>query len=196
MQLWMRGNTYGYSRNSKLQHTATRCNTMQDTATHCYTLQYTSTHCNELHTLQHTATNCNTLQHTGTHCNTLQLTSTHCNTLQHTATHCDTLQHTATHCNTLQRFHQSQWRVHASPHILWAGEGYLPAQNNILQQSTGWWRPIGCLKLQVIFGICVGCHVSSTQHCLYYRRLFYICGMVEDKWKPTKFVDCFNPVFK
>jgi len=68
---------------------------------------------------------CNTLQHT--HCNTL------CNTLQHT--HCKvspkSATHCATHCNTLCN------RV-------WS-------KLDRSKLSTGWRRPIGCLKLQIIF---------------------------------------------
>jgi len=36
---------YLYGKLSKLQHTATHCNTLQHTATHCNTLQHTATHC-------------------------------------------------------------------------------------------------------------------------------------------------------
>ena len=39
--------------NTRLQCTATHCNTLQRTATHCNALQRTATHCNAL---QHTAT--------------------------------------------------------------------------------------------------------------------------------------------
>ena len=52
--------------------------------TPCYNdtkLQHTATHCN---TLQNTATQCNTLQHTAQHCNTLQNTATHCTILNAT----------------------------------------------------------------------------------------------------------------
>jgi len=108
---------------SRLQHTATRCNTLQRIAKHCNTLRHTATHCI---TLQHNwdsmrwskrplLTCQSRSQHTATHCNTLQHTATHCNTLQHIwfdatarrlharANHnCKTLPHTATHCNTLQ----------------------------------------------------------------------------------------------
>ena len=84
---------------SRLQHTATHCNTLEHPATPCNTLQHTATHCN---TLQHPATPCNTLQHPATHCNALQRPATPCNTLQHTATPCNTLHHPAPPCNTLQ----------------------------------------------------------------------------------------------
>jgi len=52
-------------------------------------------------------------------------TATYSNTLQHAATHCNLLQHTTTHCSIL---------------LLCST---LPGR--------GWRRPIGCLKLQVIF---------------------------------------------
>ena len=42
---------------SKINHTATHCNTLEDTARHYNTLQHTSRHCK---TLQHTATQFNT----------------------------------------------------------------------------------------------------------------------------------------
>jgi len=57
--------------------------------------------------------------------NALQGTATHWNTLKHTAPHCNSLQHSETHENT--------------PKKIAANHG------------TEWQRPIGCLKLQVIF---------------------------------------------
>ena len=56
-----------------------------------------------------------------------ECTATHCNTLKHTATHRSTLQHTATLCNTCDV------RMH------------------VYDTRSQWRRPIGCLKLQVIF---------------------------------------------
>jgi len=111
----------------------TCCNTLtklQHTATHCNTLQHTATHCN---TLQHTATHRNTLQHTATHCNTLQHTATHCNTLQHIAIWCNTPQHTATHCNTLQPAKVSRFRhlLLTTHHVL---EALLYSEENNLSE--------------------------------------------------------------
>jgi len=90
-------------------------NTLQQTTTtHCSKLQHTATHCNTHVPLQwsqkqapHTATNYNTLQQTAANYSTLQHTATLTyhysgprstrHTLQQTATtHCSKLQHTAT----------------------------------------------------------------------------------------------------
>jgi len=92
-----------------------------------------------------TATHCNALQHTATHCNTLRHNATHYSTMQHTATQCSTLQHTATHCNTLQHTETTHplallTVLMSLTLVIWFGTF-----------STGWRRPIGCLKLQVIF---------------------------------------------
>jgi len=72
---------------SKLQHSATHCNTLQHTATHCNT---TATKANFYVKYYASKSLGNTIK-----------AATHRSTPQHTATHRNTLQHTATHCNTL-----------------------------------------------------------------------------------------------
>ena len=83
--------------------------------------------------LQHKATRCTILHHTAAYCITLQRSATQCSTLQHTATHRSVLvmQYPAA---TLTRSQHSTGRT-----------------TTILALDTGWRRPIGCLKLQVIF---------------------------------------------
>jgi len=97
----------GFCVRTKLQHSATHCNTMQrQTVRQCNALEHIATA-----TL---ATHCSTLQYIAAACKTPQYgwaarvhrrngsSETRCKSLQHTATHCNTLRHTATHCNTLQ----------------------------------------------------------------------------------------------
>ena len=96
----------------------------------------------QIHTLQHTVTRCSTVYSVWLHrvyrflhtC-TLQHAATHCNALYSVCQHrvyrysyFNTLLHTATHCNARQ-------------HIVFS----------LFTRGTGWRRPIGCLKLQVIF---------------------------------------------
>jgi len=133
-------------------------------------------HCN---TLQHTATYCSTLQHTAIylqppyiwkmtrqknrHRETHRNIPKHCNTLQHTAAHCSTLQYT---CNPhiFGKWHGKETAAekHIKRHPICAGELSLAAKSSqqlalevsyivLATRSTGWRRPIGCLKLQVIF---------------------------------------------
>ena len=52
---------------TRLQHTATRCNTLQHCLLYMGDMKHTATHCS---TLQHTATHCNTPQHASTCGNT------------------------------------------------------------------------------------------------------------------------------
>ena len=112
----------------------------------------TATHCNAL---QRTATHCNALQRTATHCNTLQRTATHCNTLQRTATHCNALQRTTTYFNTLQHTpigggsHQD--RNQADKWVNMPQSQRLGCTNSVANTRIEWRRPIGCIKLQVIF---------------------------------------------
>jgi len=145
---------------SRLQRTATHCNTLQHIATHCNTLQRTATHGNTPSCLQRTATHCNALQHTATHCNALQHTivpSTHCNALQHTATHCNTLQHIATHCNILQHIATHHRAFNTLQHISSHERDFADNQKRrtegdknttifgCQQSRTGWQRLAGCL---------------------------------------------------
>jgi len=131
------------------------------------------------------------------HYNTLHCTAPHCNTLQHTAIHCNipweiprwlssicskyfgttlapscTLQHTATrykhtaiyrstphgtapHCNKLQ---------HTAPQ-LW--------EFCVEKTATGWRRPVGCPKLQVIFRKSATYYRALLQKMTYKDKAFY-----------------------
>jgi len=75
-----------------------------------------------------------------------KLTATHCNTLQHSATYCSTLQHTATHGNTLQ---------HTATQLTLSQKLAVQSNDTLskvdLSWSTGWWRCLGNLKMQVSF---------------------------------------------
>ena len=152
------------------------CSVLQCVAACCSVLQCVAVCCSELlimltlimicNVLQHTATHCTTLQHTAIHCNTLQHTATHCNTLQHTATQYNTPQHayhvlqrTATHCNTIQHTATQQIKLSSigSISIHWLYYDYslfldfTAYTDGMPDDTTGWRRPIGCLKLQDSF---------------------------------------------
>jgi len=101
---------------SKLQHSATHCNTLQHTATHCNT---TATKANFYVKYYASKSLGNTIK-AATHRSTPQHTATHRNTLQHTATHCNTLQHTATQATLHSKHHASKGiasAIKTAPHF-------------------------------------------------------------------------------
>jgi len=145
---------------------------------HCSALQCIAVHCSALQCI---AVHCSALQCIAVHCSALQCIAVCCSASQCVAVHCSALQCAAVQASTWTCWlEESTWTSGNGPpqldvrlsllYVYWAQVGI---QTSLL--TTGWRRPIGCLKLQVMFRNRANNYRALLRKMIYKDKVSYGC---------------------